>query len=451
MSLLPAIGSIGGSLISGLFGKSKDKAASRENRKAREYDREVRADNKQFQIDMRNQAQHHARQQTLSDRNYARYVLSDQRDYDRRALRLDRQYAENLTAQDRRYAADLTASDRAYLDGKRDQDIARYDSDRRAMQSNSNYLVDKSAATRGIDFVKMRDDAVAAGYNPMTALQFANAYSTARDYQLQGGVYSPGANYTQSSNMGGRVGVDGVGTTASAGGGGGGAVMPSVAPASGGFAVNGNGYTAQSSPGLSSSAWISEALQTAADSWFSKPDPQEDKLATALRSALSFKDQAEVANSQNYRRSFGYDLTKQRAFRPAASVGVPALRRNQQQTLAPSDESVTPPTRPIKAAAYSVHPSGDFSDAAAVEDRYGDLGGSLYGVGAMAYDAGHNVGRLSDKYREYRLLKRAGGPGLPEDFRDYLESGQTGNKQFPRARRQDNRVPVRRFNGGGGW
>lgn len=457
MSLLPVIGSIGSSLIGGLFGKSKDKEASRENRRAREYDREVRADNKQFQIDMRNQAQDYARKTTVSDRRYAQSVLADGRDYDRRALRLDRQYAENLTAKDRRYAADLTASDRAYLDNRRDQDVLQYQNDRNFMQNRSNNLIDKSAATRGIDFTRMRDDAVAAGYNPMTALQFASAYSTARDYQLQGGVYSPGASYTQSSNVGGRVGVDGVGTTASSGGGGGGAVMPSSAPAAGGFAINGNGYTAQQSPGLSSGAWITEALDRGLDSWFSRPDPAEDKLATALRSALAFKDQKQVADSQNYRKSFGYDLTKQRPFRPSVSVGVAPMRQNQKQVLSPSDEIVAPSTRPMKVAGGNFHPSGKWSDAAAAEDRYGDLLGSAYGVGSLMQDAGYNAGRyIGEKlmWRKIRNMKQ--DVPVSSDIRDYAQYGVTGKRQFrlpghPYDRRFDYRGPKLTRGLGGGW
>lgn len=191
--------------------------------------------------------------------------MADERDYVRGVTADNRRYDLERLADDRRYADGRLRDDRAYMARQRDADIAQYSRDRNFMQNRSNNLAERTAASRGIDFVKLRDDAIAAGYNPMTALSMAHAYSKQVDYTLQGGVYSPGANYTASGPGYNVTGGSGGGAGGAAGGGVAPMSTPSSSVAAGGFQVRGNGYTSSGNAGLSSGAFIGEALDRAVD------------------------------------------------------------------------------------------------------------------------------------------------------------------------------------------
>lgn len=465
------LGSVAGDLLGGFL-------QGRENSKDRKFNADVLERQIEFAVDMMRSDRKYAAGIRKEDRNwavnmlrderdYARRITQDQRGYDRNVLadsrryaesqtrddraysekRLndDRRYSENRLAGERAYVDRMNAENQAYMDRKRDEDIAQYKGDRNAMQLRSNDLAERTAKSRGIDFVKLRDDAIAAGYNPMTALSMAHAYSTQVDYSLQGGVYSPGAAYTAPGALasGGSVPGGSVPSGAVPTGGGGGSpamagpanLSPGYTPAGGGGQVSGSGYSSNALPGMSSGSFLQAAAEKAADTFFNTP-PERDALADSLRKAL---DQKTFADE----RPFGHVLTEHKPFRAAATFGVPALRSDQDTSLAPNSAVSTwmpdgtmeiggrkfipvttsdgKPGKLLKTTAdrLNVKP---FDTLTAGENT--ELDGELAEVeNAVNYPAHKRTQRDSWKT----------GPKVGTAIRDYLESGITGNRQFPRG------------------
>lgn len=412
---------------------------------------------------------------TADDRKYAAKVLTDQRDYDRKSLvgqrkydakllaadkkyqssllKDDRKYSEKRLADGRKYLASNLKEDRSYLDQMYKQDISQFNKDRDFMQSRSNELAEKSAASRGIDFKSLVADATAAGFNPMTAMSMAHAYSRNVDYTLQGGVYSPRANYTATGynadsgavpTSGGGV-AQGGGSGGGSGGGAGAAlvpsqVMPAHMPAAGGFSVPGAGYGQQYNPALSSGSFIQEAMQNGVDTWFNRPEPQ-DKLAEALRGALAQKETREAEQSSRVPGSMGFDLKQVEAFKPAVSVGLPPLARNAELRPAPS---------PFRQEFVTVrHPDGHMGRIDSTIARRLDIKKyDTLSVGDWEELVGDNMAaELETNAATATVRKTAlGDPSsvlLPETIRDFIEGGVTGVKQlrFPRRSTRSKRRP----------
>lgn len=269
-------------------------------------------------------------------------MLKNQRAYDRKSTVEQRAYDRKLVAGDRKFARKKLVNDRRYAGQQVKLDRHEYSADRNLMQNRANNLAEKSAASRGIDFQRMRDDAVAAGYNPMTALSMAHAYSTNVDYSLQGGVYSPRSSYTAQNN----------GTTVLSGGGGGGGgggaqmapsgsmPMASQIPAAGGFGVSGAGYQSQFNPALSSGGFIQEAMDRAS-TLYNEQVPQKDNLAEALRGAMQHSQMVEQVRDAQVPGDFGYSLSKVEPFQPSQAVGVPLSVRISQRRLSRSAVKVS--------------------------------------------------------------------------------------------------------------
>lgn len=441
------------SFLGGLFGRGHDR---RERERSQRYNDGVNRQQRKWFLADRSYDERYNARRLRDDRRYAEGLLADERDYVRGVTADNRRYDLERLADDRRYADGRLRDDRAYMARQRDADIAQYSRDRNFMQNRSNNLAERTAASRGIDFVKLRDDAIAAGYNPMTALSMAHAYSKQVDYTLQGGVYSPGANYTAAGPGYNVTGGSGGGAGGAAGGGVAPMSTPSSSVAAGGFQVRGNGYTSSGNSGLSSGAFIGEALDRAVDTYFNTP-PERDPLADALRNIEdSYGVSLGVQQAQAPFSNFGYDLTKEKPFSPTLSVRIPPLRDQKKQLApakpvaaeSPSDGSVVPSKAPLKVFGKDFKPQSGSSDASAAEDRYGEVAGELIGLSALgtdtfkaAYDAGASVkdaqnersGRAAQKAGK-RAYKINGKWYVQEDSvpisrkaRDYITSGRTGS------------------------
>lgn len=99
---------------------------------------------------------------------------------------------------------------------------------------------------------------------------------------------------------------------------------------------------------------------------------------------------------------------------------------------AASDKGTNAPTNPMKIGGFEIFPSGDNSDAAVAEDRYGDgVISELVGIGSSAYDIAWNIGRAVKNRstdRKYRTKSADGSdPG----------SYNPGTLRFNRARARD--------------
>lgn len=357
-----------------------------------------------------------------------RDMMIEQRNYARLLTSADRRYAGSLQKNDRAYARSLLLNDRAYLAQQDARQRSAYSKDRAMLQRMADDRAERSAASRGIDFTRLRDDAVKAGYNPMTALGMAHAYSTEVGYSVNG---SPLPRYGAG------------GGTSGGGAAGGSSAVGSHVPA--GVTFGGGGYSANSSPALSAGSFIADALDRGVDSYFNTP-PARDNLADALRGALQSDQMAQQVRDASIPSAFGYSLTDVEPFRPTVSMGVPPLRRDQSEVLVPgtsaSDGMVAPSSKPIKVFGGDFRPSGRFSDQTAGEERYGEIGGEILGLGSFLYDAGANarmaverlkgntIRKFGDKYYSVPPIKKPRGVSTPARYVDYAHSGVTGSRML---------------------
>lgn len=284
MGLLDAAGQV----ISGIL---NNKAAKKQN------DTNYRRDARQDYVDRRRylndlkKAKQYARKITKNDRAYAAKLTASDRAYAKEQLLGDRAYAEKISARDRAQALALRA-----------QDVREYKADRADMQKLSNELAEESAASRAIDFKALRDDATAAGFNPLTALGFANSYSRAVDYNLAGGPMS-----------GGQLGGGGTAVPLSSPSGS--QTVGSTAAATGAYQGSGNGYSSQSLPVLSTGAFIAEALGEAANTFFNDRAAQDDVTYQTIADQVAAGQIAREVARQTP-RDFGFALSKVQPFEP---------------------------------------------------------------------------------------------------------------------------------------
>lgn len=219
----------------------------------------------------------------------------------------DRAYAATQRADERRYAASVSAKDRKDFLADKAADAAAYKADRAGQQKLANTLAERQAESRGLDFQQLRDDAVAAGFNPLTALGFAGSYSREVGYAPAGGAYDQRAQAPGSVTAGP------------------GAVIPSQQVASAGFASSGGGYQASSAPVFSSSSFLADALDAGISTYFNSVQEQDDVTYQNIANQVASGQIArEVARSTP--RSFGYNLSKVEPYRPSVSYGSPAIR-----------------------------------------------------------------------------------------------------------------------------
>lgn len=478
-----AVAAIGGSLVGGLFNKktnkSNAKAASALSASDKAYNDEVRSEDRAYYLSDRSDERSYLEGLTASDRAHAMAMLEDERRYfestrdgDRAyaadILRDDRDYAAAITADDRAYADRLTASDREYSESRLSSDRAymaeraetdrqQYMIDRDNMQHRTNFYADASAQSRGINFTKLRDDAVAAGFNPLTAMSMAHAYSTHRDYSVVGGPYStalagavPGGTVPGSHSAGNSAAASGGG--AGMGGGGippSGGVMASHVPAGGSFQSAGSGYQSHFSPAMSSGSFIADAVSRAVDTTFNRPEPP-DKLADALRNAHELADYSNQVEGLKFNRDFGYSLTNVEPFRASATAGVPALASDRA--------ALTPGPRPLESIEIGGKrfvpvqtPDGKFRNIEATIAKRLNISAfdtltageeaEILGEIAEVQSAANNpsIRRTVYKSPPGRRTYLDVGVSLGSKFRDFIETGITGSYQFPSHSRAGNR------------
>lgn len=241
---------------------------------------------------------------------------------ERRAFRADR-------GSERRYAERKLGQDRLYMEDMRAEDRARFIKAQARNQRQSDYAAERTAESRGVDFAKLRDDAIAAGFNPLTAMSMAHAYSTEVDYTNRREMWNGDTAYRISgdgrrpqSAFGGGVG----GATAG-GAGGGGYPMAPGAP-TGGFMSSGGGYQSTFNPALSSGGFIREALERGVDTYFNTPSPADDAVAQNVMAQVQAGVLEREAEARMVKPDFGFDMTKVEPYRPAIGVTNPPMDRS---------------------------------------------------------------------------------------------------------------------------
>lgn len=291
-------------LVGGLIGKKENDAsrsfAKKSQKKAIKVQKQQDVLNRKRQLADRADERIYAAKLTKEDRDYAKAVTAD-----------NRQYAEGLTGSDRAYAAKLSKLDRANYLADKAADLAAYKKDRAAMQKAANLRAEAAAESRSLDFSQLRDDAIKAGFNPLTALQFAQSYSREVDYHDVGAPYSGvGAGPTSASAGGSQSGATVSGQTFAA----------PAAPSA--YSTVGSGYTGDSMPVFSSAPFIADAVSGGIETFFnaqSEADEQmyRDVVGQVARGQLARQAAAAIP------RDFGFDLSKVRPYRPsyAASNG----------------------------------------------------------------------------------------------------------------------------------
>lgn len=339
------------------------------------------------------------RRDFVSDRDFsiaqAERQLASDRAYYAKALEGDRAYGRKLTAEDRRYAEGRTAADRAYLAKLAAQDRAAFDADQSARVRESAKFERMQAASRGVNFAKLRDDAIKAGFNPLTALSLASMYSTEVDYENPREVYAAGSAYAGGSSP---VVASNPGT---------GAVGPMSSPAPiGGFQSSGAGYVSPSTPTLSSGSFLAQALDNGIQTYFNnRNDTSGDWLeANTARKSAAVEAAREILRQTP--RDFGYSLTKVQPYRPAMEYAAPvfsfgdararAMPSETRQALS-TGQSVSGPV--FRTPFGEVPISGRYSKADDMAEYGGELGDMLgaFGMASDWYDS-TSVGRFLNRF-----------------------------------------------------
>lgn len=187
----------------------------------------------------------------------------------------------------------------------------------------------KKAKAQGIDYMKLRRDAEAAGFNPLTAL-------------LAGG---------------------------------------------------GAGYQREFNPALASGSFVSEALSRGLDTYFNTPDPSDaeaERLRDRFKVESLYEAQRDSMLPGNFGYALS-TVEPFRETRTLHSSPLAAASTRPDDSQAQSDQGTAPPVVPLQAFGVEFKPSGRWSDGDGWETRYGDLGGSLVGGAALATDVAYNV------------------------------------------------------------
>lgn len=143
------------------------------------------------------------------------------------------------------------------------------------------------------------------------------------------------------------------------------------------LAGGGQGYQRQFSPDLSSGAFIGEAIGRGLDTFFNTP-PAVDPLAKNLRAMNDFKTAQLAAAAASPTRRFGYALTDVQPFGTVEAASA--------NSSVGSDSGSDPAGDAIVVAGVDVTQNRDWSPAQKAEDRWGDLGQAIYGLGVMGAD-----------------------------------------------------------------
>jgi hypothetical protein len=302
-----------GNLVGGFFGqKEETKRVKRQINANRDAAKTSRADYLKDRTDERN----YAANLTAKDRAYAEKMLFGERDYARKITAVDRAYNERMLGKDRKYAEGVYDKQRKDMAADKVVDMTAYKKDRSEMQALADKQAIRTAASRGIDFQRLRDDATAAGFNPLTAMQWASAYNTEKGFGVMGDAYSG-----SSSSPGQVIPARGEGGSTVAQGA---PAVGSIMPGSNGFSSSGGGYGSTSMPALSSTSFLASALGEVLDTGFNAWNHRDDEMYQSIVDQVA---RGQLAREYDDRtpRNFGYNLSKIEPFRPAIGVYTPPL------------------------------------------------------------------------------------------------------------------------------
>lgn len=285
------VGSVAGPLINGIFGNDEAKDANK-----RQWRRQLIAWG--HEDDVRRDERRYLAGQTKSNRAHARQVLADNRRHERATTLENRSHARQVLSEQRGYNERLGREDRAFML-----------QDRATMQRQMDERAERTTASRGIDFGKLRDEAIEAGFNPFSVLGNAALYSTEVGYGTAGGPYQAGPTSIAS------------GSAVSGGSVPGGAVMAGSA---------GSGYSAGAMPEvISSGSFMGQALAAGVDTAFnalSDIERGDRELTEALARATSVEAQAKAIQARNPGYQ-GFAVATNEPFNAAQSYTPPALYR----------------------------------------------------------------------------------------------------------------------------
>ena len=136
-------------------------------------------------------------------------------------------------------------------------------------------------------------------------------------------------------------------------------------------ATGGGGFTTTTHPGLSSGEFIADALGAGFDAWASH-DPiqrERDALEVELMRAELDRIKADAGVTQGF------------------AGGVPTARHEKVPVVEYADPALADKPEKLRYGGFDWDVQSDTSDAQEVEDRYGDVVSSAYGVGVLARDA----------------------------------------------------------------
>lgn len=158
-------------------------------------------------------------------------------------------------------------------------------------------------------------------------------------------------------------------------------------------------------PALASGAFVSQALNTASDTYFNQRQQQRDVERDALEKSLM---RQELSNMQLQGKAFeksmqfGYAIPQSNNY-----SGVDRVQASPALSATDGPRSISGDA--LRVANVDVVKNEAFSDAQSIEDRYGDVASWIYGMGAVAGDAfstvrKFNVPFLSNPFEDMRRL-----------------------------------------------
>lgn len=418
-----------GDFVGNIFGvKSEEKMAKRQMN--READNRVlsrseyladRKNERNYNASLTKGDRKYAESLMAKDRKYAEKLLFGDRDYARKITNEERAYNERMLGKDRKYAETVYEKERRNLAASKVVDANAYKADRKAMQALADKQAIKTAASRGIDFQRLRDDATKAGFNPLTAMQWASAYNTEKGFGVMGDVYSGTASSPSQVIPGRSAG----GGAPSAGGGMAGStpMVSSINPGANGFSAPGGGYGSTSLPSFISAdlgASLGNLIDTGLN-WFNHKD---DAKYEAIADQVARGQLAREYENQTP-RAFGYSLAKIEPYRPSIGVYAPPLRASDAPGISPSDTALAPSKQPLSIFGYPIAPSGDTSDQEAIETRYGGGVGEVVGA----------ISAVRDTYNAGLPLRGAG-----RDAFNTWADGYQSSKPYLRGRGTEHKV-----------
>lgn len=145
--------------------------------------------------------------------------------------------------------------------------------------------------------------------------------------------------------------------------------------------TGGQGYQREFNPALSSGAFIQQAIERGADTYFNTKSQRDAELAGIREREELAAIQSASDHMQNPYQRFGYNLTQQAPFQAAVTVAPPPLAatpRHGARGTPASPYLVTPAGRAI--------PAGRGSDAEGWETRYGDIASEVAGLSNVFHD-----------------------------------------------------------------